>query len=254
MTWRDYENRKPGSLNMQMEEYISSAVRAFDEKFIRRDQLHEKIRIDVFLQEKEYHPAVMNIAEKMRKNAAVNAGSGIPRQLNLLGDPDVPDIEEIKNGFQREARMGTVDAVNAEIEMRLGDLAKTLEDAADSVTAKGPVYRKLRNQLNIVKKHQGTRGSVDRVISHLDRLLDAGGIITQRDVNVMNRLVSDSIDEVVKSIQVDALTTEMAVLVQNGDANLALTRLQELKDELEDSLRTAKAMQSMMLEKISKSL
>ena len=70
----------------------------------------------------------------------------------------------------------------------------------------------------------------------------------------MNRLVSDSIDEVVRSIQVDALTTEMAVLVQNGDANLALSRLQELKDELEDSLRTAKAMQSMMLEKISKSL
>ena len=67
----------------------------------------------------------------------------------------------------------------------------------------------------------------------------------------MNRLVSDSIDEVVKSIQVDALTTEMAVLVQSGDANLALSRLQELKEELEDSLRTAKAMQTMMLEKVS---
>ena len=76
-------------------------------------------------------------------------------------------------------------------------------------------------------------------------------MITQRDVNVMNRLVSDSIDEVVKSIQVDALTTEMAVLVQSGDANLALSRLQELKEELEDSLRTAKAMQTMMLEKVS---
>ena len=77
-------------------------------------------------------------------------------------------------------------------------------------------------------------------------------MITQRDVNVMNRLVSDSIDEVVKSIQVDALTTEMAVLVQSGDANLALSRLQELKEELEDSLRTAKAMQSMMLEKVAR--
>ncbi len=253
-TWQDYENRKPGSLNMTRDEYISSAVSAFNEKFIRREQLHEKIRVDVFLQEKEYHPAVMRIAERMRKNAALRTGTGIPKQLNLLGDPDIPDIEEIKNGFQRETRMGTVDAVNAEIEMRLGDLAKTLEDAADSETAKGPVYRKLRNQLNIVRKHKGTRGSVDRVISHLDRLLDAGGVITQRDVNVMNRLVSDSIDEVVRSIQVDALTTEMAVLVQNGDANLALSRLQELKDELEDSLRTAKAMQSMMLGKISKSL
>ena len=68
----------------------------------------------------------------------------------------------------------------------------------------------------------------------------------------MNRLVSDSIDEVVKSIQVDALTTEMAVLVQSGDANLALSRLQELKEELEDSLRTAKAMQSIMLEKVAR--
>ena len=252
-TWEDYNVRKPGSMNVSQADYVSSAVNAFDEKFIRRDQLHEKIRIDVFLQEKDYHPVVMNIAEKMRQNASSQRINGSPQQLNLLGDPDIPDIEEIKSGFQRESRMGTVDAVNAEIEMRLGDLAKTLEDATDSDSAKGPVYRKLRNQLNIVKKHKGTRGSVDRVISHLDRILDSGCVITQRDVNVMNRLVSDSIDEVVKSIQVDALTTEMAVLVQSGDANLALSRLQELKEELEDSLRTAKAMQTMMLEKVSQS-
>ena len=244
-TWEDYNVRKPGSMNVSQADYVSSAVNAFDEKFIRRDQLHEKIRIDVFLQEKDYHPVVMNIAEKMRQNASSQRINGSPQQLNLLGDPDIPDIEEI--------RMGTVDAVNAEIEMRLGDLAKTLEDATASDSAKGPVYRKLRNQLNIVKKHKGTRGSVDRVISHLDRILDSGCVITQRDVNVMNRLVSDSIDEVVKSIQVDALTTEMAVLVQSGDANLALSRLQELKEELEDSLRTAKAMQTMMLEKVSQS-
>ena len=240
-------------MNVSQADYVSSAVNAFDEKFIRRDQLHEKIRIDVFLQEKDYHPVVMNIAEKMRQNASSQRINGNPQQLNLLGDPDIPDIEEIKSGFQRESRMGTVDAVNAEIEMRLGDLAKTLEDATASDSAKGPVYRKLRNQLNIVKKHKGTRGSVDRVISHLDRILDSGCVITQRDVNVMNRLVSNSIDEVVKSIQVDALTTEMAVLVQSGDANLALSRLQELKEELEDSLRTAKAMQTMMLEKVSQS-
>ena len=251
-TWQDYETRSPGSMNISQIEYVSAAVTAFNDKFIRRDQLHEKIRIDVFLQEKDYHPVVMNIAEKMRQCSSASSANGSPRQLNLLGDPDIPDIEEIKNGFQRESRMGTVDAVNTEIEMRLGDLAKTLEDATDSEAAKGPVYRKLRNQLNIVKKHKGTRSSVDRVISHLDRILDSGCVITQRDVNVMNRLVSDSIDEVVKSIQVDALTTEMAVLVQSGDANLALSRLQELKEELEDSLRTAKAMQSIMLEKVAR--
>ena len=252
-TWQDYDTQKPGSMNISQADYVSSAVKAFNEKFIRRDQLHEKIRIDVFLQEKDYHPIVMDIAEKMRQSASGQRINGSPQQLNLLGDPDIPDIEEIKSSFQRESRMGTVDAVNAEIEMRLGDLAKTLEDATASDSAKGPVYRKLRNQLNIVKKHKGTRGSVDRVISHLDRILDSGCVITQRDVNVMNRLVSDSIDEVVKSIQVDALTTEMAVLVQSGDANLALSRLQELKEELEDSLRTAKAMQTMMLEKVSQS-
>ena len=252
-TWQDYDTQKPGSMNISQADYVSSAVKAFNEKFIRRDQLHEKIHIDVFLQEKDYHPIVMDIAEKMRQSASGQRINGSPQQLNLLGDPDIPDIEEIKSSFQRESRMGTVDAVNAEIEMRLGDLAKTLEDATASDSAKGPVYRKLRNQLNIVKKHKGTRGSVDRVISHLDRILDSGCVITQRDVNVMNRLVSDSIDEVVKSIQVDALTTEMAVLVQSGDANLALSRLQELKEELEDSLRTAKAMQTMMLEKVSQS-
>ena len=70
----------------------------------------------------------------------------------------------------------------------------------------------------------------------------------------MNRLVADSIDEVLKSIQMDALTTEMAVLVQSGDANQALSRLQELREQIEDSLRTAKAMQSMMLEKVSQNL
>ena len=252
-TWQDYDTQKPGSMNISQADYVSSAVKAFNEKFIRRDQLHEKIHIDVFLQEKDYHPIVMDIAEKMRQSSSGQRINGSPQQLNLLGDPDIPDIEEIKSSFQRESRMGTVDAVNAEIEMRLGDLAKTLEDATASDSAKGPVYRKLRNQLNIVKKHKGTRGSVDRVISHLDRILDSGCVITQRDVNVMNRLVSDSIDEVVKSIQVDALTTEMAVLVQSGDANLALSRLQELKEELEDSLRTAKAMQTMMLEKVSQS-
>ena len=253
-TWQDYEARKPGALDISLDEYVSAAVSAFNDKFIRRDQLHEKIRIDVFIQEKDYHPAVKNIAEEMRKNAVTARTNSVPKQLNLLGEPDAPDIEEIKSGFQRESRMGTVDAVNTEIELRLGDLAKTLEDAADSEAAKGPVYRKLRNQLSIVKKHKGTRGSVDMVISHLDRILDSGCVITQRDVNVMNRLVADSIDEVVKSIRVDALTTEMAVLVQSGDANLALSRLQELKEELEDSLRTAKAMQSMMLEKVSRNI
>lgn len=253
-TWQDYQARKPGAMDIPLDEYVSAAISAFNDKFIRRDQLHEKIRIDVFIQEKDYHPAVKNIAEEMRRSASQVRTNPVPRQLNLLGEPDVPDIEEIKSGFQRESRMGTVDAVNTEIELRLGDLAKTLEDAADSEAAKGPVYRKLRNQLSIVRKHKGTRGSVDMVISHLDRILDSGCVITQRDVNVMNRLVADSIDEVVKSIRVDALTTEMAVLVQSGDANLALSRLQELKEELEDSLRTAKAMQSMMLEKVSRNI
>ena len=137
-TWQDYETRSPGSMNISQSEYVSAAVTAFNDKFIRRDQLHEKIRIDVFLQEKDYHPVVMNIAEKMRQCSSASSANGSPRQLNLLGDPDIPDIEEIKNGFQRESRMGTVDAVNTEIEMRLGDLAKTLEDATDSEAAKGP--------------------------------------------------------------------------------------------------------------------
>ena len=249
-TWLDFERKNPGCMEVPVGEYVANAVTAFDEKFIRRDQLHEKIRIDVFIREKEYHPAVRRIAEKMKKRVL---NTGTPMQLNLLGTPDEPDIEEIKNGFQRESRLGTVDAVNTEIEMRLGDLAKTLEDATAGDAAKGPVFRKLRNQLSIVKKHRGTRGSVDMVISHLDRILDSGGNISQRDVNIMNRLVADSIDEVVKSIQVDALTTEMAVLVQCGDANQALSRLQELREQLEDSLRTARAMQSMMLEKVSRS-
>ncbi len=252
-TWLDFERKSPGSMDLPVSEYVANAVSAFDEKFIRRDQLHEKIRIDVFIQEKEFHPAVRKIAEKMKKSSQRTQNTGTPTQLNLLGTPDEPDIEEIKSGFQRESRLGTVDAVNTEIEMRLGDLAKTLEDATAEDAAKGPVFRKLRNQLSIVKKHKGTRGSVDMVISHLDRILDSGGVITQRDINVMNRLVADSIDEVLKSIQMDALTTEMAVLVQSGDANQALSRLQELREQIEDSLRTAKAMQSMMLEKVSKS-
>ena len=92
-TWQDYDTQKPGSMNISQADYVSSAVKAFNEKFIRRDQLHEKIRIDVFLQEKDYHPIVMDIAEKMRQSASGQRINGSPQQLNLLGDPDIPNPE-----------------------------------------------------------------------------------------------------------------------------------------------------------------
>lgn len=250
-TWKDLESASPGCTGLTLSGYTDSAVRTFDERFVTREKIHEKIRLDVLLVDRDYPPAVWEIGEAVRRSSEEDPGSPVPRQLSLPGSDPGSGVEAIRNGFMRESVMGTRDAVDTEVEMRLGELARTLEDAANAENAKGPLYRKLRNQLSILRRHEGTRTSVDRVIAHLDGILESGGSVSRRDIGIMNRLVSDSIDEVIRSISVDAITSEMALLVRDGNANEALRRLSDLKAELEESLSTANIMQSMVLGKVA---
>lgn len=230
-----------GSKNLpDKSDYIDRTMSDFNKSFIKKNELHQRICIDVFLTEKNLHPSVSRILRNIKaENAVEDVPMNLLELLNSVGSR--ADIENIKNKFRRASVLSTESRVSVEIEKMITQCVEDLECL--SKDNNGRTMRKARMMLDRIAKHKGANPAVDNVILKLQDII-LSGMADDRDIMVLKQLVTESLQTVEDEIRIEAASAGIAALAATGEHKAAIEEVMRLRERLDYSVMMADAIKS----------
>ncbi|MBQ6521143.1 MAG: hypothetical protein IJI14_20740 [Anaerolineaceae bacterium] len=235
---------KDPAFTYDRDQYVKDALDRFDKNFVKQNDLFDKICIEVFRSDKQYHPKLAEILEKTTSTNA-NEEDIITNFFDLLESKTdkSEEVRKLKESFCADSGLSVSTRVSVDIMKNVAEIADCLSLLNDS--SQKVSKRKLKNLYDRLAMHRGNNASVDKVIRMTNAMLN--GYVTADGMNELNRLVLTALREVETEVDLEGAASEIARQAKNGEAGEALEQLRELEAGLESRLLLAQSMKSKIM-------
>ncbi|MBQ6520544.1 MAG: hypothetical protein IJI14_17650 [Anaerolineaceae bacterium] len=238
---------KDPKFTVSKDDYILMAEKRFDEGFVKRSDLYDKICIEVSRSGKPMHSELVEILNQASED--VSSEKDIVMNFFDILEANVAsektaEIQKIKESFKFDDDISISSKVDVEVVKKLGEICSSLEVL--EMDKGKPSMRRVRGIYEKLSQHKGNRASVDRVLNNLRGLMD--GNIDETDVNVLRGLVCQACEDIEDELGFEGSTASVAALAKAGEAGKSIEELENLRAGLQAKLAMTEAMKSRVMD------
>lgn len=243
--------RKNSSVGAETE-YLDSAARLFDRKFLKKEELHDKICINIYPIDPPMHEVFSEISEEIsneRDAEFINrngTNSYTQMEFGSITDMRKENIRNIRKSYASSKTFDMYAKISYEIEKKVVMLAnEVFESVKDGVNIKPQTLRSIQNKLINLKK-SSSDVSTSIALDKIENILDDPTNVSSYDIQDLCQSALSTVDEFVKSTHNEIAAEELASMIRSGYGKEALEKIYEQKRINDENRETLNAFEDMV--------